>query len=528
MTKPFLGGPKPLIVDGAPVVFRGRPVYEIAGGAPETKTNPDDIEKFIFTDLEELKGRTPDELKDMLQLADAHIRSLHQDEGGEIRELSEAERTAMDMAIEIRGRIIDRLDEHAKIQEVFRRKPAAVQQAMTNIRHDISDDGDAVFRLRNHEARDRALRKMDTDREATRHLKADEKDQVEHLVRTDPTIARRIIVTENDDYRNAWMKLMTRSNPNLNVDEQRAIDRWEEFRAMSENTTTTGGFGIPVFIDPSIILTAQGSGNPFLAISKQATINTNVWKGVTSAGVAWTFQTEAAVTTDASPTLAQPSVTVHAARGFIPYSIEIGSDYPGFASEIATLLAEGYDEILVDKFTRGSGSGEPKGILTAISATSGDRVLEATPGSITAPDPYNLWKALPQRYRRNASWLMSVGVNNAIRQLGTANVYHAYTDNLPAGWADTLFNSGVYESPYMPDTTTWTTTSACQAIVGDFRNFLIVRNGGMTTEYIPHLFQQQTQGTGIGFPTGQRGIFAMARIGSDAINTAGFRVLVAQ
>src|SRR5687768_4388604 len=102
------GGPKPLIVDGAPVMFRGRPVYEIVG-ASETRTSPEDIEKFIFKDLEELKGRTPDELKDMLQMAEAHIRSLHQDEStGELRELSDAERTAMDMAIEIRGKIIDR------------------------------------------------------------------------------------------------------------------------------------------------------------------------------------------------------------------------------------------------------------------------------------------------------------------------------------------------------------------------------------------------------------------------------------
>ena len=70
-----------------------------------------------------------------------------------------------------------------------------------------------------------------------------------------------------------------------------------------------------------------------------------------------------------------------------------------------------------------------------------------------------MWKALPQKYRRNASWLMSVGVNNAIRQIGAANVFHGYTVNLPEGWADQLFNRPVYESAYMPDTTTWTTTA---------------------------------------------------------------------
>ena len=295
---------------------------------------------------------------------------------------------------------------------------------------------------------------------------------------------------------------------------------------MGEVTTTAGGFGIPVFIDPSIILTAQGSSNPFLSIARQVTVNTNTWKGVSSAGVSWSFDTEAAAVSDDSPTLAQPTVSVHMARGFIPYSIEVGMDYPGFASEMQMLLAEGYNELLVDKLTRGSGTGEPKGILTAISAVSGDRVKVTTGGQLGAPDPYLVWAALPQRYRSRASWLMSIGVNNAIRQIGAANVFHGYTVNLPEAWADQLFNRPVYESTYMPDTTTWTTTASVAAIVGDFSNFVVARNGGMSVELVPQLFQQVTAGSGPAVPTGQRGWFAYARIGSDASNTSGFRALV--
>jgi HK97 family phage major capsid protein len=360
------------------------------------------------------------------------------------------------------------------------------------------------------------------------HLDAEQKAHVEKQLRKNPTIARRILVTENDDYRNAWMKLVTDPHPILSPEENRAVLAWQEFRAMADFTTTAGGFGIPVFIDPSIIMTAQGSGNPFLQICKQVDINTTVWKGVSSAGVTWAFQTEGSVTTDNAPTLAQPTVSVHMARGFIPFSIEVQSDYPSFASEMSTLLAAGYDELLVQKFTNGSGSGEPKGILTAISATSGDRIKFASgTGLLTAADPYAVWKALPQRFRRGASWLMSIGVNNAIRQLGAANVFHGYTVNLPEAWADQLFNKPVYESPYMPDSTTWTTTAEGQALVGDFQQFVIARNGGMSVELIPNLVQQATAGTGFGMPTGQRGWFAYARIGSDCVNTASFRLLVA-
>ena len=485
-----------------------------------------EVTEYMPESMDDLRGRTPDELRKMLEVLDAHLRSLHQTEEGELRDLTDEEESAFNVGMDLRTAIVDRLDKHTKIAEVFRRRPAVVQQAMANIRYGLDDPAGDTRRLTNPEARDKALRVLDS-RDAA-ELSAAQKDQVEKMLRRDTITARRILVTENDDYRSAWMKMVTDVHPVLTPEENRAVQAWYEFRALGDWTTTAGGFGIPVFIDPSIILTAQESGNPFLSIAKQVTVNTNQWKGVSSAGVTWAFQTEAAPATDNSPTLAQPTVLVHMARGFIPYSIEVGMDYPGFASEMSTLLAQGYDELLVQKFTIGSGTGEPKGILTAISAVSGDRVKVAGgAGAITSPDPYNVWKALPQKYRRNASWLMSIGVNNAIRQLGAANVFHGYTVNLPEGWADQLFNRPVYESAYMPDTTTFTTTAEGQAIVGDFSNFVIARNGGMSVELVPQLFQQVTAGTGPAVPTGQRGWFAYARIGSDSSNTAGFRLLVA-
>jgi HK97 family phage major capsid protein len=485
-----------------------------------------DEDRFILPESkDDLRGKTPEELRKTLEVLDAHLKSLHQTDEGELRELDDDEESAFNLGMQLRGEIMDKLDNHTRIAEVFRRRPAVVQQAYANIRYGLDDPAGDTRRLTVPEARDRALRVLDS-RDAG-DLSDAAKVQVEKLLRRDTLTARRILVTENEDYRTGWMKMVTQVHPILTPEEQRAMLAWEEFRAMGDWSTTAGGFGIPVFIDPSIILTAQESSNPFLTIAKQVTINTNQWKGVSSAGVTWAFQTEAAAASDNSPTLAQPAIPVHMARGFIPYSIEVGMDYPGFASEMQGLLAQGYDELLVQKLTVGSGTGEPKGILTAISATSADRVKVTTGGSIGAPDPYLVWKALPQKYRRNASWLMSVGVNNAIRQIGSTNVYHGFTVNLPEGWADQLFNRPVYESAYMPDTTTWTTTAEGQAIVGDFSNFVIARNGGMSVELVPQLFQQVVAGTGPAVPTGQRGWFAYARIGSDASNTAGFRLLVA-
>jgi HK97 family phage major capsid protein len=509
----------------------GAPIWLVQGGSADIEIMPELRGKnadAIGDTPEELRGRTPDELEQYVEVLDAHLRSIHLDEDtGELRDKSPAEQSAFDYGLKLRDIAIRRIEDHRAVQEVFRRRPKAVEAAMLNLGRNRDDAYGDVRRLTNAEARDRSLRVLD-DRNAASHLRSDEKDHVERQIRRNTDIARRILVTENEHYREAWMKLVTRPNAIalLDDDERQALRAYDEYRAASEGTTTAGGFGVPVFIDPSIILTAQGSGNPYLSIARQVDVNTNAWKGVSSAGVSWSFDAEASAVSDDMATLAQPVTTVYMARGFIPFSIEVGQDYPGFADEMQTLLASGYDELLVDKFTRGSGTGEPKGILTCLSANTNVRVRVSTQGAISSVDPYNVWKAVPQRNRRKASWLMNVSLNNAIRQLGTANVYHASTVTLPEEWADTLFSKAVYESPYMPDLTATTTATEGYVVVGDFSNYVIARRGGMSVELIPQIFQQATAGSAYGMPSGQRGWFAYARIGGSSANDLGFRLLV--
>lgn len=489
---------------------------------------PENENGLVPGSLDDLRGRTPDELRNMLTLLDAHLHSLYETDTGELRDQSDDERAAFDAGVEIREEIVRRLERHAQVSAVFQRRPAAVERALSAIRRGVDEVTGGVVRMTVPEARDAALRVLD-DRIAARHLRPHELDEVERQVRTSTDIARRVLVTENDAYRDAFLKMVTQPNASafLTEEEREAVRQYMEYRAASEGTTTAGGFGIPVFIDPSIIMTAQGSGNPFLQLARAVDVNTNIWKGVSSAGVSWSFDAEASAVSDDMATLAQPTVTVFMARGFIPFSIEVGQDYPGFASEMQTLLAAGYDELLVDKFTRGSGTGEPKGLLTCLSANTNVRVRCATNvGAISAADPYNLWQAIPQRNRRNASWLMNVSLNNAIRQLGTTNLYHAYTVNLPEAAVDVLFNRGVYESPYMPSLTTTTSATEGYVIAGDFSNYVIARRGGMSVELIPQIFQQATAGSAYGMPTGQRGWFAYSRIGGSSANDLGFRLLV--
>lgn len=486
------------------------------------KPEPKEAEQPQPYNLEMLKGKTPEQLRQIIETLDNHLRTLHQEEDGSLRSLSEDEQKAFDAGMAVREKGMEILEDHARIATVFKNNPKAVDGIFNIVKGQVDDRDLDVRRMSTYEIHEAAMKKLDS-RQA-RRLRPDQLDEVNDRMASDRSIAARVLLTENDAYREGWMKAVTDASPLFTDEERHALLQFKDFeRAGAESPTSAGGFGIPVFIDPSIILTAQGSGNPFLSLARQVSVNTNIWKGVSSAGVTWAFQAEAAATTDNMATLAQPTVTIYTARGFIPYSIEIGMDYPAFAQEMATLLAAGYDELLVDKFTRGAGSTEPNGILTQLSANTNVRVAVQTSGAMGAKDPYAAWQAVPQRFRNqpNTAWLMSVATNNAIRQLATANVYHAVTVTLPENWADQLFGKRVYESPYMPDVTTSTSASIGLAVVGDFSNYVIARNGGMSVELVPTLFDVTNNR-----PTGQRGWFAYARIGGNSVNDLGFRLLV--
>ena len=376
-----------------------------------------------------------------------------------------------------------------------------------------NDESVDVRRASRKEMRDAALRIAEKAR-----LGAHQERHLETLLNTRSEvtdggeIAKRLILTENEAYRSAFMKGVTQTAPAYSAEEAQAIN---EFRAMS-GADAAGGFGVPVLIDPSIILTSGAADAPLLSVARVVTITTDNWKGVSSAGTAWSYDAELSEVSDDSPTLAQPSIDVYSARGFIPYSIEIGQDYPGFAEEMRRLLDQGYVDLVAKQTMTGT---TPVGIFTAIDATSASEVAVTTDGALGAVDILKVWKALPERYRSRATWVMSTSVENEIRKFAADGDGAYYTVNLAAGGVGTLLGRPIITSDYAPEFT-GTTGAANILVVGDFSNYVVAQRAGMTVELVPHLF-----GVTNGRPLGARGWFAYARHGFDSVNDAAFRLL---
>lgn len=388
--------------------------------------------------------------------------------------------------------------------------------------------GRDVMRMSGREVRDAAMATVDS-RETGAHLSDAQRSHVERLLRTSTgdcngeALGRLLLATEDPAYRSAFQRMTASTVPILSAEEGRAVEAVRAIkRAMNITTDGAGGFAVPILIDPTVMLTGQGSPNDILRLARVEVITNDEWKGLSSAGVSWAFAAESAEVGDGTPTIAQPTVTTRRAQGFIPFSIEIEMDWPSFAENMSMMLAEGYDELLAEKLTTGTqGSNEPNGLIAKLDATAAIEVEVATAGTIAAGDVYGLWDALPNRWRRavNTAFMSSTNVQNSIRQLGTTDPNFSANITVSDG-VTPLFGQPYPVNDFMQDDPAGTGTQAL-LVVGDFRQYLVAQRAGMTVELVPHLFA-----TANNRPSGQRGYFAWARIGADVLIPGAFRLLV--
>ena len=325
------------------------------------------------------------------------------------------------------------------------------------------------------------------------------------------SVATRYLLTGSDSYRSAWAKMLDGRSYNLTADESQALER------ASSLTGASGGFAVPFNLDPTVTLTSAGTANPFRQISRVVAGTTDDWNGVNSAGVTAGWVAEGVESTDNAPVLSQPSITAHKASAFVPFSIEIGQDWQGMEGEIRMMLADAKDVLEGTAFATGSGTAQPRGIVTALVAASPSRInVTAGANVIAKADVFATQANVGPRFRSAGSWVANLAIINAIRQLGTTE--DALLATLVAGTPEQMLGRSVYESSDMDGT--FGSGENYALIYGDFANYLIYDRIGMSVELIPHLF-----GATNNYPTGQRGFYASWRVGADSRNDSAFSVL---
>ena len=367
------------------------------------------------------------------------------------------------------------------------------------------------------EAREVGLRAIER---MSHHLTAEAGDRLDDLVRRDTLglDARYIDGVSNPHYERAfWKRVMRPDSAQFEMtakeaEAMRIVAQVEEERAMSVGTGSAGGFGVPFTLDPTITLSSNGAINPLRELATVTPITTNEWRGVTSAGVIAGPALEATEVDDDSPVLVQPTAVVNRFDAFVPFSFEVGTDYPSFQQELGKLFADAKDVAEATSYTTGSGvAPNPQGVITG----STNIVTTAGTAAFVIADVYSLKSPLPPRFTPNATWLSTAPVGDLIyRMVGGGST------------EPPLLNperTSLLGRPYRELSTTDSTLTSGNEILlyGDVgAGFRILDRVGLQVEVVQHLFH-----TANNRPSGQRGLLAWWRTGSLVQVPAALRVL---
>lgn len=347
--------------------------------------------------------------------------------------------------------------------------------------------------------------------------------KVERLVTDGPerdrSVAARWAIAAGDPaYRSAFAKLCadpTRGHLTWTGPEQDAFRAVAEVRAAMSLTDANGGFMVPLTLDPAIMLTSDGSINPLRAISRVVQTVTDTWQGVTSAGATAEWKAEGVQAADGAPTVDDAPIPVHFGDVFVPYSYEVGMDAVNFLGELTNVMRDAADNHQLAAYTTGSGTGQPKGVITALAGTASE-INGGGTEALAVGDPLLLQNALPARFSARAQWGAHVATINTIGAFETTNGALRY----PEVSQGQLLRKPLNEISNMDGSINAAATGNNYLLVyGDFTNFVIVDRIGSTIEFVPNLVGAN------GRPTGQRGAFLWYRTGSDVTVTNAFRLL---
>lgn len=456
------------------------------------------------------------ELRDGLAYVEALLREMHT--AAEERAFSADEQTKWDEGTAYVT------DTRAKIEQ-YEQRAAVIERAAAS---GVADAGDAGARNVPNFNRGRTdVESIIEDRTATPRQISDalirevgERDMdttnLSKLLKRhgrDTNWSRDLLLRSTDVYAEAWQKCVMGRAEFLTAEERAAI---------SATTAANGGYLVPTHLDPTIILTNDGSSNAIRAISRVVTLTEgNAWNGVSSAGVTASWDAPLTEVSDDSPTFAQPTINVHKAQAFVQASIEAFEDINGLASDVLMMFADARDRLEGAAHCTGAGDGSnaPTGIFTALDANAGVEIVSDTAATIALADLTEVRRAVGQRWRGRSTWVMNPVYADAIKALGTA-VSASYSTDITQSNTDMLLGRPVVETDDAPDTQT-TTVKDNEIVFGDFSNYVIVdKPGSLAVEFIPHLFN-----TNANLPDGRRGWYMHWRTGADSVNDSAFRLL---
>ncbi len=290
-----------------------------------------------------------------------------------------------------------------------------------------------------------------------------------------------------------------------------------EQKALSVGTDAEGGYLVTPHISEKIIKTVFET-SPMRQLCAVETISSDVFEIIEDndeAAAGWTASETAAVAESATPDIGKKVITAHELVAQPKATQKLIDDA---SIDIEAWLADKLTDVFTRKentaFVTGSGSGQPRGILTYADGTSWGNVEQVSSGSagtVTADSLVDLFYALPEEYATHATFLMNRATAQQVRLLKESSTgQYLWNPGLAAGAPDTLLGIPVHQAADMPSPS----ADSLSIALADFkRAYQIVDRKGVRILRDPY-----TEKPFVKF-------YSTKRVGGDVINFDAIKLL---
>ncbi len=242
-------------------------------------------------------------------------------------------------------------------------------------------------------------------------------------------------------------------------------------KALSVGSDPDGGYLVTPTMSQTIVK-AVFETSPMRQLASVETISSDALELIDDhdqASAGWTSET-GSISESNTPQIAKRNIATHELYAQPKATQKLVDDS---AIDIEAWLSGKIADIFAQKentsFISGSGSGQPRGILTYTAGTSWNQIQQVNSGTsaqVTSDGIINLFYALKDAYTRNASFLMNRTTVQAVRLLkeATTNQY-LWQPGLAAGAPDTLMGVPVLMAADMPVAA----ANSLSVAVGDFK-----------------------------------------------------------
>jgi HK97 family phage major capsid protein len=263
-------------------------------------------------------------------------------------------------------------------------------------------------------------------------------------------------------------------------------------RDFNEGTAADGGYTVPTDFQARVI---EELGKTTLMRQLASVMSTESLTLIpTEASIptfAWIAEKGTYGETDAK--FGQISISAFKLGGILKISNELlqdsGIDIESYILRKA-VQGIGYNE--EDAFINGNGTGKPTGV---INATVG--LTTASASAVAADEIIDFFYSLDTRYRVNAKWLISDGLEKAIRKLKDTTGQYLWQPSVQVGAPSTILGKQVFTSPFLSGLG----ASKIPAIFGDFSYYQIADRGNIAILRLNELYAATGQ---VGFRVDKR------------------------